>query len=53
LGQDIAYGHARHWLGDANFSAQFTVKNVVCFSDIFSEKLVKFSKFFHHFSGFR
>jgi hypothetical protein len=24
-----------HWLGDSNFSAKFTVKNVVCFSDIF------------------
>ncbi|KAJ7784230.1 hypothetical protein B0H16DRAFT_1296471 [Mycena metata] len=26
---------ATHWLGDSNFSAQFTVKNVVGFSDIF------------------
>jgi hypothetical protein len=24
-----------HWLGDSRFSAQFMVKNVVCFSDIF------------------
>jgi hypothetical protein len=28
--------HAKpHWLGDPKFSAQFTVKNVVCFLDIF------------------
>jgi hypothetical protein len=27
-----------HWLGDSSFSAQFTVKNVVCFSDIFHWK---------------
>jgi hypothetical protein len=24
-----------HWLGDPSFPAQFMVKNVVCFSDIF------------------
>jgi hypothetical protein len=24
-----------HWLADLNFPAQFTVKNDVCFSDIF------------------
>jgi hypothetical protein len=24
-----------HWLGDSSFSAQFTVKNVIFFSDIF------------------
>jgi hypothetical protein len=27
-----------HWLGDSNFSAQFMVKNVICFSDIFQRK---------------
>jgi hypothetical protein len=27
-----------HWLGDSRFSAQFMVKNVVCFSDIFHWK---------------
>jgi hypothetical protein len=26
---------ALHWWGDSKFSAQFTVKNVNCFSDIF------------------
>jgi hypothetical protein len=25
-------------LADSNFPAQFTVKNIVCFSDIFAEK---------------
>jgi hypothetical protein len=29
------YSSLTHWLGDSNFSAQFTVKNVDCFSDIF------------------
>jgi hypothetical protein len=27
-----------HWLGDSSFSAQFMVKNVVCFSNIFHWK---------------
>jgi hypothetical protein len=32
-----------HWLAGSNFPAQFTVKNVICFSDIFSlQKMVKF-----------
>jgi hypothetical protein len=26
---------AQHWLADSIFLAQFTVKNVVCFSEIF------------------
>jgi hypothetical protein len=38
-----------HWLGNSSFSAQFTVKNVVCFSDIF----VKNSKHFHYFVSSR
>jgi hypothetical protein len=35
-----------HWLGDSSFSAQFTVKNVVCFSDIFTEKSSEKFNFF-------
>jgi hypothetical protein len=52
----IAYFLYSHWLGDSNFSAQFTVKNVDCFSDIFTEKngeiFKPFSPLFNFLSNF-
>jgi hypothetical protein len=39
-----------HWLGDSRFSAQFMVKNAVCFSDIFHwKKQWKIQVFFTFF----